>query len=300
MNDSIIGILGPTASGKTKLAAELAYELDAEIISMDSRQVYKELNLGVGKDLSEYEVKGKSIPYHLIDRLSLNEQYHLHQFKLDFQDAYTSIRNKNKISIACGGTGLYFDVLLNHRPYTQVPIDVDLRNRLDLLSSEELIQKLMLIDPNHAFDTSTRKRLIRAIEIANSINYFELKNATSSNYKIRLYGIQIDKKKLNEKIDQRLNVRMNEGLIEEVESLLKMGFSIDRLMYLGLEYKFVSMYLNGAFDKNEMFEKLRVAIHQYAKRQMTFFRKLEKDGHEIQWGTTSELKEYILKVYRQA
>jgi len=279
-NADVIVILGATASGKTRYAVRLAKEIDAEIISMDSRQVYRELNLGVGKDLEEYE----GIPYHLIDIISLHEQYHIHQFKEDFFKAYHDITSRGKRVIACGGTGLYFDVLLNKRYFTQVPVNTTLRDELLTKSKGELIGILSKENTiHHTFDTSTHKRLIRAIEI---IRYLKENTLVEDNYpslQWELIGIQRDKESRIDLINKRLAKRVEAGLFEEVESLLKQGFSAERLVYLGLEYKFITDYFEGKYTKEDCIQKLSTAIHQFSKRQLTFFRKLEKDGHHIQW-----------------
>ncbi len=283
-NSSIIGILGPTASGKTKLAVHLADKINAEIISMDSRQVYKQLNIGTGKDLSEYVIDGNSINYHLIDSVDVMDRYHVNQFKKDFELAYSQITSKNKRVIACGGTGLYFDVLLNDRVYTAVPVDLALRERLEQYTHEELKQLLIKGNKkNIPFDSSTKKRSIRAIEIIEYLKGNTLPEITSVAYKWNLFGLTLEAKERNNRIDQRLERRIAEGLFEEVESLINSGVSTDQLIYFGLEYKFISEYFLGKYNKQECVEKLKIAIHQFAKRQMTFFRKLEKDGHQITW-----------------
>ncbi len=283
-NKTIIGILGATASGKTKYAVKLAKSIDAEIISIDSRQVYKELNLGVGKDLDEYTIDGIAIPYHLISHVSLKDQYHIDLFKKDFQKAYNDIIARGKRVIACGGTALYFDVLLNNRVYTSFAVNETLRENLKDLSLAELQNKFKsIIDDDHSFDLSTRKRCIRAIEIVSSEGYKKIIQTADKPYDFELYGIKIDKSELNKRIDERLEKRLKLGMVEEVKDLLVQGYSADRLIYLGLEYKFITQYLQGEFTYEEMKKKLAIAIHQFSKRQMTFFRKLERDGHQIRW-----------------
>ncbi len=283
-NKTIIGILGATASGKTKYAVKLAKSIDAEIISIDSRQVYKELNLGVGKDLDEYTIDGIAIPYHLISHVSLKDQYHIDLFKKDFQKAYNDIIARGKRVIACGGTALYFDVLLNNRVYTSFAVNETLRENLKDLSLAELQNKFKsIIDDDHSFDLSTRKRCIRAIEIVSSEGYKKIIQTADKPYDFELYGIKIDKTELNKRIDERLEKRLKLGMVEEVKDLLVNGYSADRLIYLGLEYKFITQYLQGEFTYEEMKKKLAIAIHQFSKRQMTFFRKLERDGHQIKW-----------------
>lgn len=278
-SSNIIGILGATASGKTRYAVKLAKSINAEIISMDSRQVYTELNLGVGKDLEEYD----GIPYHLINIISLHEQYHIDKFKHDFHEAYLDITSRGKRVIACGGTGLYFDVLLNNRIYTQVPVNESQREELLELSKPELINIILSENSeNISFDTSTHKRCIRAIEI---IRYLKSNKLIDTNvkYQWELYGLRDTSEERKNKINIRLNKRVEQGLFEEVEGLLAQGFTEDRLIYLGLEYKFITEYIKGLYSKEECIQKLAVAIHQFSKRQLTFFRKIEKDGHKIHW-----------------
>lgn len=285
INRTIIGIVGATASGKTKFAVDLAAKIDAEIISVDSRQVYKELNLGVGKDLQEYNIDGKQIPYHLIDIVSLNGQYHIDRFKNDFELAYNDIISRGKRVIACGGSALYFDVLLNNKVFTGIAIDERLRDLLKDKSLDELQYEFLLRNNNkpHQFDLSTRKRCIRAIEIISSSQYEQMKKLEAKKYDFELYGLVFDKQKLNQRIDERLEKRLEMGMVQEVKDLLEQGFSAERLVYLGLEYKFIVQYLLGEYSYEEMKKKLAIAIHQFSKRQMTFFRKIEREGHEIKW-----------------
>lgn len=278
---TIIGILGPTASGKTKYAVELAYKLDAEIISMDSRQVYRGLDIGTGKDLHEYTINGKEIPYHLIDIVDIDTPYHIHQFKLDFEKAYQSIVSRGKQVIACGGTGLYFDILLNDRSFTAVPVNDGLRAELITYSHDELINIIKVENKSeHLFDSSTKKRSIRAIEIIRYLEHHSLPESKASaihNWELHLLDVSVQER--NKRIDERLKSRVAAGLFEEVENLINKGVSTDRLIYLGLEYKFITQYFLGQFTKEECIERLQIAIHQFAKRQMTFFRKIEKEGH---------------------
>lgn len=291
-NKTIIGLMGPTASGKTKLAVSLATQLDAEIISMDSRQVYKELTIGTGKDLNEYSINGKDIPYHLINIVSIDTPYHVHQFKLDFEEAYQAISNKNKQVIACGGTGLYFDVLLNNREFTSIPVNDELRFKLNDYSHIELKEIIKAENTNAIpFDVSTKKRCIRAIEIIRYLKTNTFSSVKQNMHTWKLYAISLDAMERNRRIDERLKKRVEEGLFEEVEMLINKGVSPDLLIYFGLEYKFITEYVLGLYSKEECIEKLKIAIHQFAKRQMTFFRKIEKDGHKIEWlDGTKELR----------
>ncbi len=283
-SNTIIGLMGPTASGKTKFAVSLADKFNAEIISMDSRQVYKGLTIGTGKDLQEYTINGRTIPYHLIDIVDVNTPYHIHQFKLDFEEVYQTITKNNNSVIACGGTGLYFDVLLNNREFTGVPVNEELRLTLNNYSHAELIEIIKIENKaSIKFDDSTKKRSIRAVEIIRYLKSNTLPLNVSSNYNWKLYAIFLPANIRNARIDSRLTSRIEEGLFEEVETLLNKGISADRLIYFGLEYKFITQYILGELTKEECVEKLKIAIHQFAKRQMTFFRKIEKDGHRIEW-----------------
>lgn len=279
-------VLGPTASGKTRLACHLAYQLNGEIISADSRQVYKELTIGTGKDLQEYEIQGKKIPYHLIDIMEAQKQYFLHDFIDGLHSAFTQIRTENKIPIICGGTGLYLDALRKDFSFTQIQEDQKLRNSLEHLSKEELIEKLQSYPKEYwqQVDLHSKKRVIRGIEIA---EYFKkqgkLLQKTELPYRPLYIGITNSIEERKHKITERLKLRLEEGLIDEVESLLKSGISHERLQFFGLEYKFVSLYLKREITKAQLFEQLRTAIFQFAKRQMTWFRKMEKEGVKIHW-----------------
>jgi len=283
-----ICILGTTASGKTNLATNLAYKLEnAEIISADSRQVYKGLNIGAGKDLNEYVINGTEIPYHLIDIVPINEMYHIAEFKKDFEECYVSILDQGNVPIICGGSGMYLQTALSGYPFANVPIDENLRGILDEYSSKEELINYYLRMPNHHLylvDFNSKKRLIRAIEVLMYLEQFpdfEIDNSVKKNTLI--FGLAPEREERREKIANRLLQRIENGLIEEVEGLLKMGIAPERLKFFGLEYKFVMEFLEKALEKDEMIEKLTIAIQQFAKRQMTWFRKMEKDGFEINW-----------------
>ncbi|MCG9881255.1 MAG: tRNA (adenosine(37)-N6)-dimethylallyltransferase MiaA [Bacteroidia bacterium] len=280
-------VLGPTASGKTKLAVELAGQLNAEIISIDSRMVYKYMNIGTGKDLDEYFYQNKPIPYHLIDICEPNENYHIYQFQLDFKKAFNSLRNQSILPILCGGSGLYLEAVINDFAFTAVPGNEELRQRLDPESLENL-HKIFDTYKHHAFketaDLGSKKRAIRAIEIAHYLSEntsFELPQPQP--LKPLIIGLNPKVEQRRDSILNRLSIRLNQGLVEEVEHLLSIGVGSDRLMQFGLEYKFVMMYLNQEISLEEMKEKLCIAIQQFAKRQMTYFRKMEKSGLLIHW-----------------
>ncbi|MES2781127.1 MAG: tRNA (adenosine(37)-N6)-dimethylallyltransferase MiaA [Bacteroidota bacterium] len=285
MKPDIIIILGPTASGKTRLATHLAYTLDSEIISVDSRQIYKDMNIGTGKDYSEYTVSGKSIPTHLIDIREAGDKYHIDAFKKDFFVAVEAIQHKDKIPIACGGTGLYLDAMLRNFEYTSVPVDIGLRDQLMKQTREELLQFFAQM-PATAFtplaDTSTTKRLIRAIEI----NAYLLNNsfipAVFPKLNPVVIGLDLPITKRRSNIANRLSYRLQHGLIEEVVQL-RTKLSDEQLEYYGLEYKFIIQHLQGKFTLPELQQQLTTAIQQFAKRQMTYFRKMERDGLKIHW-----------------
>jgi len=282
LTEDLIVILGPTASGKTKLAVELAEKINAEIISVDSRQVYRRMDIGTGKDLDEYN----DIPYHLIDILEPGEKYNVSRFLEDFEITYTKIKSKGKKVIACGGTGFYLQSLLEKKPYTQVPIDEELRSTLVDVAKEELLLRLdsYLLPVDFTIDRSSKKRIIRAIEI---LEYLKVNSITTLKdyqvYSAKVFGINPPTELRRQKITNRLYQRLHLGMIQEVEDLLKEGISFEELEYYGLEYKYISFYLKGELSYEEFATKLETEIHRYAKRQMTFFRKLEKDGINIHW-----------------
>ncbi len=301
-NHNLIIILGATASGKTKLAVQVADAIDGEIISADSRQVFKQMDIGTGKDLDDYRYHDKNIPYHLIDILSPGESYHVDAFKNDFFRAFESIGNRGKTPILCGGTGMYIHSLLQNQIYTAVPSNLALRADLAGLEKEELAQKLAVFPMNiiqHA-DLSSKKRLIRAIEIAEFLSHSKLEVINRPVLKPIVFGLKNEVEITRSKIIARLDERLNSGMIAEVENLIKSGVSAQQLIFYGLEYKFVSQYLSGIFTFSELKEKLGIAICQYAKRQNTFFRKMEKDGIEINWldasQSTSILNSQVVKI----
>lgn len=286
MKNNCLVILGPTASGKTLLACQLAYHLNGEIISADSRQVYKQLNIGTGKDLDEYIVNGKKINYHLIDVVEPGKQFYLHDFVHELKITFDKIVSQNKLPIICGGTGLYLDTLHKDFSFTQIKENETLRKEIEALSKEEL-QKKLSTNKNGKLkdvDLDSKKRLIRAIEIAEYLKYnkTELPN-TELPYKPYYIGINLSIEKRKELIYKRLISRMDSGLIEEAENLLKNGMTHERLQFLGLEYKFLSFFLQDKISRQELITQLSTAINQFSKRQMTWFRKMEKEGIKINW-----------------
>lgn len=289
MNPLLI-ILGPTASGKTHLANQVAARINGEILSVDSRQVYRGMDVGTGKDLEEYVVDGKRIPHHLIDILNAGEKYNVNLFQQDFQTSFLDIKSRNQVAVACGGTGFYLYAILKAHAYTDIPVDEKLRKGFEEISNEQLLSIFNNISSSYQnlADTSTRKRLIRAIEIStflvqNPEREILLKTDSATIYNPIVFGLNPPAEIRRERISRRLNERLKNGLIEEVELLLKSGISAENLIYYGLEYKYVTQYLTGILDYEEMNRRLETEIHRFAKRQMTFFRKMEKDGIVIQW-----------------
>jgi tRNA dimethylallyltransferase len=284
-NESII-ILGPTATGKTNLAVQIAKKHNAEIISADSRQVYKHLNIGTGKDLEEYQLNNKKINYHLIDIIDPNENYSVYAFQRDFVQSYKQIIKNNKKCIICGGTGLYIEsLLLNYDLSSSPPPNLELRKQLSQKSFDDLKEYFNKINKNIIKNPKidTKNRIIRNIEIClnKKVNSKQINTLPIKNYKV--IGIFPGRQLVRDNITKRLNERFQNGMIEEVEFLLKTHVNHDRLNYFGLEYRFISRYLNKIYTKDELFEKLNSAIHQFAKKQMTFFRRMEKRNIKIEW-----------------
>ncbi len=284
MSLDLITILGPTASGKTPLAASLAHRLNSEIISGDSRQVYRRMDLGTGKDLVDYVVDGNPIPYHLIDIVEPGYKYNVFEYQRDFLKAYQEIIAKGKLPILCGGTGMYIESILKGYRLLPVPENPELRASLEGYTLQELTQKLESYKKLHnSTDVDTVKRAIRAIEIEEFYRqqppaYREFPSLNSL-----IIGVDIDRELRREKITRRLKQRLDEGMVEEVRGLLDEGIPSENLIYYGLEYKFLTQYVIGELTYEEMFHQLEIAIHQFAKRQMTWFRGMERRGFTIHW-----------------
>ncbi|MAZ92951.1 MAG: tRNA (adenosine(37)-N6)-dimethylallyltransferase MiaA [Bacteroidales bacterium] len=281
---NLITILGPTASGKTSLAAKLAGLINGEIISADSRQLYKRMDIGTGKDLSDYVVDGISIPYHLIDIVEPGVKYNVFEYMREFYGAFSSIIENGKIPIFSGGSGMYLDAILSGYELSKVPCDISLREEMSKMSFDKLIHKLKSYGPLHnTSDINSDERLLRAIEIAE----FHSKNRVSSlqipEFNSINFGIRYELDDIRIRIEKRLVQRIDEGMVDEVKKLLDEGLNPDDLIYYGLEYKFVTNYITGKVNFKQMFNQLNIAIGQFAKKQMTWFRKMEKKGVNITW-----------------
>ena len=284
MKYDLITILGPTASGKTSFAAALAYELNTEIISGDSRQIYKGMDIGTGKDLIDYTVKGKQIPYHLIDIVEPSYKYSIFEYQRDFLTVYNQLKDRNITPILCGGSGLYLESVLDSYELAQVPKNPELRQELKNKSLNELSEILSQYKTLHnTTDVDTTNRAIRAIEIEMYYAKEKLPQRGFPELKSLIIGVDIERDLRRKKITNRLKERLDEGMIQEVQHLLDKGLTPDDLIYYGLEYKFVTQHIIGELSFEEMFKQLEIAIHQFAKRQMTWFRRMERKGFNIHW-----------------
>jgi len=287
--NKLITILGPTASGKTNLACALALDINGEIISADSRQVYTGMDIGTGKDIEEYTIDGKQIPFHLIDIKPAGYKYNIYEYQTDFLEAYKKIEANSHQAILCGGSGLYLETALSGNTFLGIPSSDGIRDETRHLSTEELLSRWNLISDKlkSKLDFSTDKRIIRSLEIADYISkHPEWKEAVYPEFEHTIVGVDIDRDSRREKITNRLSVRLNNGLIEEVIELIDSGLNYEDLAYYGLEYKWVCKYLQKEISKKELFEGLNIAIHQFSKRQMTWFRRMEKQGYHINWINT--------------
>jgi tRNA dimethylallyltransferase len=280
----LITVLGHTAAGKTAFAAHLAHKLGGEIISADSRQVYKDMDLGTGKDYADYVVDGKRVPVHLIDRMEAGYEYNVYLFKHDFLKAYTEITDRKLTPILCGGSGLYIESVLRNYKLLDVPVNKALREDLEKKSYEELEGILRLYGPPHnVTDTVSRKRMIRAIEIGMFQASQPEKPGDQHVLNPVVFGIRFERTVRRKRITERLQHRLEAGMLEEVEGLMKKGVTAEKMEYYGLEYRFISRYLMKQMTYDEMFRALNTAIHQFAKRQMTYFRGMERRGIPIHW-----------------
>lgn len=292
---NLLVILGPTASGKTGLAVKLAREMGSEIISADSRQVYRGMDIGTGKELEEYG----SVPYHLIDIIDAAEEFSLFDYQQAFYTVFNDLRKRDIIPLMAGGTGLYVDAVIRGYDMQKVPPNNALRQELESLSEEMLAERLLKLNPalHNTTDLKIRERIVRAIEIA--IHEEENGHELPEHPQIvpLVIGVRWKREVLRERITKRLKARLNEGMIDEVRDLHNSGVSWERLDLFGLEYRYVAMYLKGELGRNDMFQKLNTAIHKFAKRQETWFRRMEKHGVKIEWideGDYERLKTYVL------
>lgn len=285
MNKPILPvIIGPTASGKTHLAVNLAKKIGGEIISADSRQVYRKMDIGTGKDIEEYTIDGQNIPYHLIDICEPGDKYNINLFYHDFVSAFGTIQSKKALPILCGGSGLYVQTALEGNELSCIPVNESFRLDHKNLSKEALQLKFLDIDEKlqKKLDATSTKRLIRALEINEYLKSNPYPELRKPDFTPLLFGIDIPREERRNKISSRLKYRLENGMIEEVISL-QQNNSNENLKYYGLEYLFITEFLENQYNKAELFRRLEIAIHQFSKRQMTWFRKMEKDGYNIHW-----------------
>ena len=297
----LITILGPTASGKTSWAVALAADLNTEIISADSRQIYKRMDIGTGKDLEEYKYEDKEIQYHLIDICEPGYKYNLYEYQRDFNVVFQDLRTREKFPILCGGTGLYIETVLKGYSMPQVPENKELREKLKDKTLTELTSILKTYKTLHnTTDVDSCKRAVRAIEIAEFYRNQQPEERKNKPLNSFIVGVDIEREARRRKISERLQMRLNSGMVDEVRALLKEGISPDDLIYYGLEYKYLTEYLIGRLSYVEMVSKLEIAIHQFAKRQMTWFRGMERRGFSIFWlDAFLPLDEKIMKIKEQ-
>lgn len=280
----LITILGPTASGKTQLAASVAKSIDGEIISADSRQVYRGMNLGTGKDYHDYTVDNVTIPYHLIDIVDAGTKYNVYEFQKDFFRTYNEIHQRNKQPILCGGSGLYIESVLKEYRLIAVPDNQKFRDELSSKTDDELITLLSSFKkPHNQTDTSNRKRLIRAIEIEDYYDKNDVDQSPLPKINNIIFGVRYSRNNERNRITCRLKQRLKDGMLDEVKALLDSGINPDDLIYYGLEYKYLTQHIIGEISWDEMFNKLNIAIAQFSKRQMTWFRRMERNGLNINW-----------------
>lgn len=281
---NLLSIVGATATGKTALAVRLAAELGGEVISADSRQIYRGMDLGTGKDLSEYVYEGRPVPYHLIDIADAGFRFNLFMYQQEFLKVWNDCRSRDVFPVLCGGSGLYVESILKAYRMTPVPENPELRASLSGKSLTELATILATYhDLHNTTDTDTAKRAIRAIEIAEYYKTHEPVKGEFPEIRSLIVGVLFDRESRRQRITERLHARLQSGMVEEVKALLDSGIKPEDLIYYGLEYKYLTLYLTGELSYDDMVEQLNIAIHQFAKRQMTWFRKMERDGFEIKW-----------------
>ena len=300
MGSDLITILGPTASGKTALAARLAYEMHTEVISGDSRQVFRRMDLGTGKDLEDYVVEGIQVPYHLIDIVEPGTKYNVFEYQRDFLKVYEELRGEGKVPVLCGGTGLYLESVLRGYRLMPVPENEALRTVLAGKSLEELTEMLKSYKQLHnTTDVDTPKRAIRAIEIEEYYRNHPAEGRDFPSIHALVVGIDIDRETRRRKISERLKQRLEHGMLDEIRDLLSEGIPAENLIYYGLEYKYLTQYVIGELTYEEMYRKLEIAIHQFAKRQMTWFRGMERRGIQIHWlEASSPMEDKVAQIRR--
>ena len=293
----MLAVVGPTACGKTSLAVDVALAVDgAEIISADSRQVYRGMDIGTGKDIAEYTRDGVTVPTHLLDIVDAGEKYNLFEFQRDFLTSYEDIRSRGAFPVMCGGSGLYVESVLRGYRLLPVPENPELRARLEEKSLEELTAILAGYKSLHNnTDTDSKKRAIRAIEIEEYYLTCPVEERSFPQVNALVVGVSVDREVRRERISRRLRERLKEGMVDEVRSLLDSGITPDQLIYYGLEYKYITLYLTGAMNYDEMVHGLEIAIHQFAKRQMTWFRGMEKRGVDIKWIDASQERAQLVE-----
>lgn len=285
MKYNLVTILGPTATGKTGLAAHYAARINGEVISADSRQVYRGMDLGTGKDYEDYFVDGVEVPSHLVDIEAAGVHYNVYRFQTDFIKVFGEINSRQKFPVLCGGSGLYLEAVLKNYRMIEVPPNKELRKELEGKTLDELTAILKVMKPqlhNHT-DVETDRRVIRAIEIEKYYAENPKDDSVMPNINSLNIGIDFDREMRRQRITTRLKQRLDEGMLDEVQKLLDSGLTPEQLIYYGLEYKFLTLHLIGELTFDEMFSKLEIAIHQFAKRQMTWFRGMEKRGTQINW-----------------
>lgn len=281
---NLLSIIGPTASGKTSLAVQLALNLGGEIISADSRQVYRGMDIGTGKDLEDYFVNGKQVPYHLIDIADAGYKYNVFEYQQDFAKAWEDCRQRGVVPVLCGGSGLYVEAVLKGYKLLAVPVNEELRISLEGKSLQELAQRLSTYKKLHnTTEIDTPKRAIRAIEIEEYYCCHPHEEKEFPAIHSLIIGVEVGREVRRQRITCRLHERLKNGMVDEVRRILESGVKPEDLIYYGLEYKYLTLYLIGKLSYDEMIEQLNIAIHQFAKRQMTWFRKMERSGFDIHW-----------------
>ncbi len=283
-NYDLVMVTGPTASGKTSLAVSIAHRLNGEIISADSRQVYRGMDIGTGKDYDDYIIDGFSIPFHLIDIAEPGYKYNVFEYQRDFFRVYKSLKERNIFPVVCGGSGMYVDSIIKGYKMVEVPPDTGLRSRLEKKTMEELTGILAALKSMHnTTDLDSKKRLIRAIEIEHFSKNRKAHKSNMPRINSLVIGIMIERDKRRQMISQRLRQRLESGMVEEVKRIIDSGVDPEIMIYYGLEYKYITLYLTRRLTYDKMISDLEIAIHQFAKRQMTWFRGMEKKGTKIHW-----------------